>query len=232
VKKVIEAFANIFIFKIEKLMISNVHNLVRKRAIIESSDYAFNNMKSAFMFRSRHQLWDYCIKIAKNKHSENGGIAMLEFGVFEANSINYFADKWPDEIIFGFDSFEGLQEDWGGELPQGFFNLGGKLPKVKSNVRLVKGLVQNTLPKFVEELESKRVGIIHFDLDTFSPTKFYLETLSQIIKRDTVIIFDEYLSFPSWQDHEFRAWKEFVADHGIEYQYLGYTNVQVGIIIK
>jgi hypothetical protein len=138
----------------------------------------------------------------------------------------------PDEIIFGFDSFEGLQEDWGGELPQGFFNLGGKLPKVKSNVRLVKGLVQNTLPKFVEELELKEVGIIHLDLDTFSPTKFCLETLSQIIKRDTVIIFDEYFGFPSWQDHEFRAWKEFVADHGIEYQYLGYTNVQVGIIIK
>ena len=36
----------------------------------------------------------------------------LEFGVFQGRSINIIAEKFPDQKIYGFDSFKGLPEDW------------------------------------------------------------------------------------------------------------------------
>jgi hypothetical protein len=46
-------------------------------------------------------------------------------------------------------------------------------------------------------------------------------------------VFDEYLNYPGWQDHEFKAFQEFIAETGLKYRYLGYvaTNVQVAVQI-
>jgi hypothetical protein len=38
-----------------------------------------------------------------------------------------------------------------------------------------------------------------------------------------VLLFDEYFNYPSWQEHEFKAFQEFVAMHGIQYEYVGYV---------
>jgi hypothetical protein len=49
---------------------------------------------------------------------------ILEFGVFSGNSINIIADKFPLRTIYGFDSFEGLPEEWERDdkgFPLGFF---------------------------------------------------------------------------------------------------------------
>ena len=66
---------------------------------------------------------------------------VLEFGVFMGSSINYFAKKLPkidvltDKTVHGFNSFEGLPEDWmqeGGVMgKKGTFTLGGVMPKVE-----------------------------------------------------------------------------------------------------
>jgi hypothetical protein len=50
----------------------------------------------------------------------------------------------------------------------------------------------------------------------------------------TVIVFDEYFNFPGWRNHEYRAWTEFVARTGTEFDYLGYTadNEQVVVRIR
>jgi hypothetical protein len=39
----------------------------------------------------------------------------------------------------------------------------------------------------------------------------------------TVIVFDEYFNFADWEEHEHRAWVEFVAETGLTFEYLGYT---------
>ena len=53
---------------------------------------------------------------------------VAEFGVAEGHSINYLAKHYK-QPIYGFDSFEGLKEDWKGHsFRKGMFNQLGKLP--------------------------------------------------------------------------------------------------------
>ena len=48
----------------------------------------------------------------------------------------------------------------------------------------------------------------------------------------TVIVFDEYINYPGWQLDEFKAWKEFVAKHNIEYQYIGYVSKHQKVAVR
>ena len=58
--------------------------------------------------------------------------------------------KLKNRKFYGFDSFEGLQEDWYGTwMPKIFFAQKVKLPKVPKNVKLIKGWFINTVPDFM-----------------------------------------------------------------------------------
>lgn len=83
---------------------------------------------------------------------------ILEFGVWVGNSINNIARFYPDRWIFGFDSFEGLPEDWSGLFVKGSFDLQGRLPKVRPNVFLVKGWFSDSIPQFKASLLSQFTG--------------------------------------------------------------------------
>jgi hypothetical protein len=39
----------------------------------------------------------------------------------------------------------------------------------------------------------------------------------------SVIVFDEYFNYPGWQQHEFRAFQEFIARRGGGYEYIGFS---------
>jgi hypothetical protein len=186
------------------------------------------------MFDKREQLWDFCIDLARETTEADLKEVVLEFGVWKGESINYVARKWKSAQIFGFDSFEGLEENWHGyELRKGHFTLNGVMPKVESNVMLIKGWVQLTLPDFMSTLSRNcSLSLVHIDLDTYTPTKFVLELLGPRLQKNTIIIFDEYFGYSSWRSHEFKAWKEFVNENNIEYEYLAYTDMQVAVIVK
>ena len=62
---------------------------------------------------------------------------ILEFGVATGKTINLIASNYKNNIIYGFDSFEGLQEEWRYHKINDFKQ--NKLPKVHSNVKLIKG---------------------------------------------------------------------------------------------
>lgn len=116
-----------------------------RRAIADSADYAEARMASALCFSDIHALWRY----AFSRRTIDGMI--VEFGVYKAKSTNYIAGL-TSEVIYGFDSFDGLQEDWiGWSFAKGHFNLSGKLPKVASNVRLIKGWFNESLTKFLAD---------------------------------------------------------------------------------
>ena len=94
------------------------------------------------------------IVYAINNLIKKTGIVM-EFGVWKGKSINCIADALPDEKIYGFDSFEGLPEDWykkeehktgeeSNKHIKGWFAL-DNLPPVRSNVELVKGFYDVSL---------------------------------------------------------------------------------------
>jgi len=75
----------------------------------------------------------------------------LEFGVWKGNTINHIASRIADDI-YGFDSFEGLPENWRDGLNKNLFSV-DKLPTVKNNVTLIKDWFNKTLPEFFENIK-------------------------------------------------------------------------------
>lgn len=206
----------------------DLYTVLRNRAADSSADYIEHHLGSANVFDARSKLWNMALSFA-----DRTGL-FLEFGVFEGVSINYFADLLASAgtLINGFDSFEGLKEQLpGSPLVRGSFDRSGLMPIVRSNVRLIKGWFEDTVPVFLN-VHNEKISFVHFDADTYETTRFLLGLLRNRIQPGTVVIFDEYLGFPNWQNGEYRAWQEFIEDTGLTYKYLGFSPQQAAIIIN
>ena len=141
-----------------------------------------------------------------------GGLIM-EFGVARGRSIRHWADMFPTHDIYGFDGFEGIYSDWNG-YPAGTF---AQLPPhVPANVHLVIGRFDQTLAPWLAT-HAGPARLIHIDCDLYDATVDVLTRLRPRIHTGTIIVFDEYLNYPTWQQHEFRAWQE----QQIPYEYIG-----------
>jgi hypothetical protein len=198
------------------------------RAVNESADYVQAHMTNAFAFASRMDLWDHAMRLAPKS-----GL-LLEFGVHKGESLNHLARvaSRDGRQAFGFDSFEGLKDDWPGlGTKKGHFDVGGALPIVEPNVTLVKGWFDETLPGFIEQ-HPDNAALIHIDCDTYQSTKTVLEILRPRLFPGAVIIFDEYFGYHGWRNEEYKAWQEFVALYHLNYEYSGFSERQVCLIIK
>ncbi len=144
-------------------------------------------------------------------------VLYLEFGVFEGRSMRYWSKALhhPQAMLHGFDSFEGLPEDFdvGGPYQKGTFDVGGRIPKIDDpRVKFFKGWFEDTLPKY--QVPPHDVLVLCLDADLYSSTIFVLRQLRQYIVPGTFIYFDD-MSRP---DHEPRAFDEFVAETGRKFQ--------------
>ena len=153
----------------------------------------------------------------------------MEFGVFSGTTINHISSQ-VEATVHGFDSFEGLPEQWG-NVPAGKFAREGDLPKVNENVKLHVGLFDQSLPEFLEQ-NGENAAFIHIDADLYSSAKTILDTLTFRIVPGTVIVFDEFFNYPGWQQHEFKAFNEFIATTGYAFQYLTYANRGFSVGVK
>ena len=155
---------------------------------------------------------------------------VCEFGVASGLSVNFIAEH-TERTVYGFDSFDGLPEDWRPGYSKGAFAR-SRLPHVRPNVELVKGLFHETLPSFLAA-HPQRVSFLHVDCDLYSSTVTVLSALRGRIQPGCVIVFDEYLNFPGWEDGEHKAFAEFVAAEGLSFEYLGYNRLheQVSVLI-
>lgn len=174
----------------------------------------------------------------------------LEFGVYRGRSICNLAEK-TDSTVYGFDSFEGLPEFWDKDNPLGVYSLAGKVPDGAisgsndenpgmysdaptrvirpwpKNVRLIKGLFQDTLSDFVASKE-ENVAFLHIDSDIYSAAVCVLKELEHKIVPGTVIAFDEICDYPDFREHEIRAFAEYLLRTGrgyrpVVHQDLGYS---------
>lgn len=204
----------------------DLYSVLRERAILQSADYVEQHLKTAMVFERTRLLWDYAAKAAQL----DSGL-LLEFGVFKGTSINFFAQQFQDDEIHGFDSFEGLAEDWTGyHLPKGTFDLQGNLPKVQENVTLHQGWFDQTLPSFLENNEGP-IKFCHIDCDTYESSKYVLELIAPRLQPGSVIVFDEYYSYPNWQQGEFKAWQDVCKRDQISYKYIAFAQMQVAVEI-
>jgi len=143
-----------------------------------------------------------------------------EFGVYKGETINFIAGK-TQNVVHGFDSFEGLPEFWKNDVDKGAFRV-DKPPAVKQNVRLHRGWFSETLPTFMSEY-SEPVSFLHIDADLYSSTKTIFDLMASRIVTGTIIQFDEFFNYPGWEQGEYRAFQEFVDSAGIQVQYIGHT---------
>lgn len=182
----------------------------------DSVAYVLERMQGALMLRDRWDLLAFALERAPA-----AGL-ILEFGVENGASISYLAAR-TDRTLHGFDSFEGLPEDWSGtEERKGKFSRGGTPPAVPPNVRLHKGWFDDTLPPFLA-VEPGPIALLHVDCDIYSSTRTIFRLAGARLAAGTVIVFDEYFNYPNWRAHEWKAFQEYIYATGQPYEYLAYT---------
>lgn len=159
----------------------------------------------------------------------------LEFGVYKGNSVNFIAENLPNWSIFGFDSFEGLPEKWVDVFDKGSFSVGGELPVVRDNVRLIKGLFEDTLPEWLQTHSGESLDLLHIDSDLYSSAKTILNNCRDLISVETVIVFDELINYISFEDHEIKALYEFCREMNYSVDILcfgGHHDQKVCLFVK
>ena len=202
------------------------------------------NLRKQLFFRAGQETADYIEKymicvptfphpedilnFALSQISKRG--LVLEFGVYSGNTINQIAKKMPDTIIYGFDSFEGLPENWRSGFYKGTFKR-KELPTVEPNVELIVGWFDDTLKNFVKA-HKQYCSFLHIDCDLYSSTKTIFEELGNYIQTGTVILFDEYFNYPGWRNGEFKAFQEFVEKNGVQYEYIAYCDGMEQVAVK
>ena len=197
--------------------------VVMKRELERSADYVEKNMPDVTYFTSGYKpmLYDYIpLRLTLEGH-------VAEFGVWKGESINYLAKLFNPKIIWGFDSFFGLEEDFSIDFLKGGFNQNGNMPLVESNVSLVKGSFSESLPTWLEQNPGV-FSFINIDCDTYQATSTVLNLIGpERIVSGTVILFDEYIGFAGWKNHEFKAWQEYCNKNNVKYKYIAINHLQV-----
>jgi len=156
-------------------------------------------------YPKRYTMFDV---IAAHYGLDKEPILYLEFGVASGSSFFWWMKKntHPESLFKGFDTFEGLPEDWGG------FKKGAmSFEQVESNdgrAEFIRGIFQESLNPFIEvnkPILQSRPKLIHLDADLFSSTIFVLSQLYTYLHKGDIILFDEF----NVANHEFLAYKIF-----------------------
>lgn len=96
------------------------------------------------------------------------------------------------------------------------------------NVVLVKGLFDATLPKFLESYPEV-AALIHIDSDIYSSAKTIFDCMKDRIVPGTVIVFDEIDNYPTFREHEIKAFAEFLlSSPHLSYEALLYSGFGYG----
>jgi hypothetical protein len=142
-------------------------------------------------------------------------VLYLEFGVFQGNSMRQWA-KWltnRTSKLRGFDSFEGLPENWSGWTKKGELSTGGVMPNIPDErIKFFKGWIEDTLPSY--KVEENEILVIFIDTDLYSSTSFVLKTLKDHFKIGTMLYFDEF----AVREHELQAFDDFLVETGMKFE--------------
>jgi O-methyltransferase len=148
-------------------------------------------------------------------------IDYLEFGVFQGDSLRYWLDldKNSRSRFFGFDSFEGLPEQWG-PMEKGAFDVGGTIPRIEDErVEFFKGWFNETIPRFACKFSAKNRLVLHLDADLYGSTMLALVHLGPVLRTGTLLFFDEFFA----REHEFRALMDWQVIYGRNFRIVAKT---------
>ncbi|HEX2617509.1 MAG TPA: TylF/MycF/NovP-related O-methyltransferase [Flavobacteriales bacterium] len=149
-----------------------------------------------------------------------GPVDYLEFGVFQGRSFRWWVEHntHPDSRFYGFDTFTGLPEDWGG-FKAGDMSAG--IPDIRDpRVTFVKGLFQDTLPGFIAGWKGTGRKVIHLDADLYTSTLYVLCSLAPYLRAGDVLLYDEF----AVPEHEYLAFRNFSDSFRVKYEVIGARN--------
>jgi len=153
----------------------------------------------------------------------------LEFGVWQGESLALMTEELtvPGARFVGFDSFEGLPEDWTLTAQQGHFDTGGALPDIDDpRVTFEAGWFEDTVPGFA--LPPHGQLFVNVDSDLYSSAKTVLDAMAGHLSVGDLLYFDEF------QDrlNEGRAFREHLEQTGYVYEVLAVTKTLSQILFR
>jgi len=182
-------------------------------------------------YNKRYQLYD---TVAQHYALDTKEILYMEFGVAAAHSFKWWLAKnnHPASEFHGFDTFEGLPEDWGRHFKKG--DMSAALPDIADKrAGFYKGIFQDTVHGFIEhntEALATKPKVIHMDADLFSSTIFVLSQLHPYLKKGDIIFFDEF----NVANHEYQAFRIFTEAFYVQLKPIAAVNnfYQVAFVVE
>ena len=165
---------------------------------------------------SREQLFDLLGQTVADRH-----VLYLEFGVAQGAATRYWCKllRNPRSHLHGFDSFQGLPEDWILDRARGHFDTGGFPPVIDDpRAQFFRGWFHDTLPRY--EPPPHDVLVVISDADLYSSTTFVLNHLEKMIVPGSYLYFDEF----QHREHELKAFDEFIRRTGMKFSLVGATH--------
>lgn len=148
--------------------------------------------------------------------------SIVELGVYKgaslfafANFLEIFCSGDRSRKVIGFDSFEGLSnfspqdgvdnemhfkteggwkaENFGDNLDKlaQIFQMEAFVPQA-DRIKLVRGDILETVPKFIDDNPGLRISLLHFDCDLYAPTLEGLKCLAPLVVPGGLVVLDEF----------------------------------------
>ena len=198
-----------------------INSPLKDHAFMRSFVWAFSLPTLPPVHFNRWALFDHMISLSKKDRP------FYEFGVWRAEAFKYLIKTIKKG--YGFDTFEGLPEDWHNEKA-GSYTSDGNIPKIKGGQFIV-GKFEDTLPSFFAE-KRPMASIINFDADLYSSTICALNFAKPVIDQYTILIFDEFITNKDWEQDEYKALEEFCANNGYTYEVIAISFFTKQVAVK
>lgn len=196
-------------------------SLLREHPTMRSMEWVSTLPNLPKLYFHRWALFDSVIELSKQDRP------FYEFGVFTGESFKYLIKAFGKG--FGFDTFEGLPEDWR-EEKAGAYSSGGSIPEVSGGEFIV-GRFEDSLPSFFSE-PRPIASVINFDADLYSSTICALNSAKPVIDSHTILIFDEFLVNEHWEQDEYKALNEFCVANNCTYEVLAVSFFTKQVAVK
>ena len=182
---------------------------VKEHPYMRSFAWAFELPVLPELYFHRWALFDRMVEQSKQDRP------FYEYGVWRGEAFQHLIKTFKKG--YGFDTFEGIPEDWHDEKA-GTYSSDGNIPQIEGGEFIV-GKFEDTLPGFFSQPRPK-ASIINFDADLYSSTICALNFSKPVIDKHTILIFDEFIINKNWEQDEYKALNEFCLNNNCTYEVL------------
>jgi len=194
--------------------------LRRTAAFVEEHMPRARSFGEVSAYDAKCELLDFAVELAPAD-----GL-VLEFGVATGDTLRRITKhRSPSH---GFDSFEGLPEDWRTGFDKGSFAMA---PPDIGGATLHVGWFEDSLPGFFAEHEGP-IAFAHLDADLYSSTVTIFREGEDRFVEGSILLFDEYFNYPGWEQHEHKAFLEFIERTGHEFEYVAYNSLHEQVLVR